>query len=160
MGNEFGAFLTLVIQAVVAAALPVLLAFAVAWVNKKVAEAKTKLTKEQLYLAQTGIRIFVEAAEQSGLWKTALDTGAKKKAWVLAQATDWCATHGVPIDLPAIDAQIEALVRELKWDEPPAAPGMSEDEAKALATKAYEAGAKAAMKVQAAAAKKANELEF
>ncbi len=138
MNAEFGAFLTLVIQAVVAAALPILLAFAVAWLKSTLARAKTSLTKSQLFLVESGVRIFVEAAEQSGLWKSALATGAAKKAWVLEQATTWCASHGVPVDLPAIDAQIEAIVRQMKLEDAPEV--TPADEQGADLTAAYLAG--------------------
>lgn len=118
MNTELGAFVTLVIKLVIAAALPVLLPMAIAWGFKKLAQAKAHLTQSQLYLIQAGVRIFVEAAEQSGLWQAALDTGAKKKAWVVGQATDWCKAHGLPIDLVGLNAQIEAIVHEMNWDDP------------------------------------------
>jgi hypothetical protein len=117
MNTEFGSFLTMVASAVITAALPVLLAMLVAWLNKKVGEAKTHLTASQLRAIEAGVAILVKAAEQSGLWKAALATGAQKKAWVLAQAVEWCNSKGLPVDLYMLDAQIEAIVRDMNWDD-------------------------------------------
>ena len=64
---------------------------------------KAKLTEEQLTKAKMWLKVFVSAAE------TAMQNGADKKAWVLAQMD----ALGIKMTEEQLDSCLEAVVREL-----------------------------------------------
>lgn len=121
--GEVGAqFLTLVIQAVIAAALPLLLLWLRQWIMARVEQAKHYLNDDQLRMAEWVVRMLVQAAEQSGLWDEVLKEGGQRKQWVLAEAERWFKDLGLPIDVRAISALIEAIVKDFNdngWKKQP-----------------------------------------
>ena len=123
MNNDtLAEFVTALLQMIVAALLPVFLYYARQWLVLQLAKMRQHLTTDQLHSMEWIIRTLVLAAEQSGLEREALATGAAKKKWVVGEAARWLETWGLPVDLSAIDAQIEAIVREFndgQWRDPP-----------------------------------------
>ena len=121
MNEQFADFLTLMIQAVIAAALPILLAFVVGWLNSKRRLAEHRLTADQKTLITWTLRTIVMAAEQSGLSGELKRLGVDKKQYAIAEASSWLASVGLPVNLASISAQIEAIVLEFNargWDKP------------------------------------------
>ena len=89
-GAIIGAIITIAVAAITVAVVP--------WLREK-------LSAEQLAVVQRWVSIAVLAAEQifgSG-------TGAKKKAYVLELLT----ARGIKLDAEALDAMIEAAVKQL-----------------------------------------------
>jgi len=89
-GAIIGAIITIAVAAITVAVVP--------WLREK-------LSAEQLAVVQRWVSIAVLAAEQifgSG-------TGAKKKAYVL----EWLTARGIKLDAEALDAMIEAAVKQL-----------------------------------------------
>jgi hypothetical protein len=113
MNEEIAKFLTLLISATITATLPILIGFLVAWLNKKLAQAKVALTVDQQRLIMTSLKMLVDAAEQSGLWNTLLAEGKDKKQWVIDQATSWLTANNLPIDLPFLAAQVESIIKSM-----------------------------------------------
>lgn len=121
-GEVLGQFLTLLIQLVIAAGLPVLLYYGREWFLSRVALAESALTESQLETVRLVIRMLVQAAEQSGLINKSLQEGQAKKDWVLVRAQAWLDGIGIAIDVGALSDMVESVVREFndgKWKKGP-----------------------------------------
>lgn len=84
MSNEtLSAFLQILLQSVVAVAVPVLTAMVVSYVRAKMAEIKGQVPAEVLATIDLVADMVVAAAEQSGLKDEIMAQGENKKAWAM-----------------------------------------------------------------------------
>ena len=101
-----------VLQAVLEAALPILVSAAAAWVIGKVIELVRKLkdTNPELYeILKVIAERAVSAAEQ--IWGD--QHGEEKKAYALNVVEKYLAAKGITLDLDIIDGYIEAAVGDM-----------------------------------------------
>jgi LL-H family phage holin len=101
-----------VLQAVLEAALPILVSAAAAWVIGKVVELVRKLkdTNPELYeILKVIAERAVSAAEQ--IWGD--QHGEEKKAYALNVVEKYLAAKGITLDLDIIDGYIEAAVCDM-----------------------------------------------
>ena len=101
-----------VLQAVLEAALPILVSAAAAWVIGKVVELVRKLkdTNPELYeILKVIAERAVSAAEQ--IWGD--QHGEEKKAYALNVVEKYLAAKGITLDLDIIDAYIESAVGDM-----------------------------------------------
>ena len=101
-----------VLQAVLEAALPILVGAAAAWVIGKVVELVRKLkdTNPELYeILKVIAERAVSAAEQ--IWGD--QHGEEKKAYALNVVEKYLAAKGITLDLDIIDGYIEAAVGDM-----------------------------------------------
>ena len=101
-----------VLQAVLEAALPILVSAAAAWVIGKVVELVRKLkdTNPELYeILKVIAERAVSAAEQ--IWGD--QHGEEKKAYALNVVEKYLAAKGITLDLDIIDGYIEAAVGDM-----------------------------------------------
>ena len=96
---------TQIILAVIALISAILTGFVIPWLKSKTDINSGKVTENQAYMIKLIINTAVKAAEQ--LYNS--DEGEKKKAYVVALLQG----QGIDVDLPSIDAAIEAAVLEL-----------------------------------------------
>lgn len=102
-------FLYQALQAVIIAAIPVLVPVIVKYVLAKVKEIESHLDDEQLNGLRAAVYIFVSAAEQMytpDQWK-------EKKEYAITCVQNWLDVRGVKLDLAEIEAMIEDEVRNL-----------------------------------------------
>lgn len=101
--------LSSVLQAVLAAVLPVLAVAAATWMLAKWKEVKSRVDSKTLdYL--TGLAyIVVQAAEQAG----AAGLIDEKKAYAMEVVQNWLKSKGMTINVSLIEAAIEAAVLNL-----------------------------------------------
>ena len=92
--------------------LPVLLGYAVVWVNAQIKATKAKMSADQIALVRSLVASFVLAAEQSGLAGTIRNIGSEKKAYVLALIRNELAARNISIDVDTLDAMVEAAVND------------------------------------------------
>ncbi len=100
------------LETVIELLLPVLLGYAVVWVNAQIKAAKAKMSNDQLTLVQNLIKSFVLAAEQSGLAGQLRNIGSEKKAFVLQLIKNELEARHIEIDVDTLDAMIEAAVND------------------------------------------------
>lgn len=98
--------LTQIILAIIALLTAVVTGYVIPLLKSKLNNENSKLTESQQALLQAAIKTGVFAAEQ--LYNS--DQGQQKKHYVLSLLE----TQGYAIDSTAIDAAIEAAVKELK----------------------------------------------
>lgn len=107
----FVQFLNILLQALVTAAAPILIAFVIGWVRQLMAKAKASVTTEQWLLLQSLAATVVAAAEQSGLAGQIAATGQAKKAWAISELTRLAEEHGLTgLDLGTLSSIIEGEV--------------------------------------------------
>ena len=114
-------FLYQALQAVIIAAIPVLVPVIVKYVLAKVEEIKGKLSQAQLEAIRQTVYIFVTAAEQMytpDQWK-------EKKEYVIEQVQNWLDARGIELDFAEIEALIEYQVNNLPPSNPLKAPQIS-----------------------------------
>lgn len=113
LAPEIQLFLQSLLLLIINAAVPVVTAYAVRWLLGKIAEGKTRLTTEQLFLVDMVVRMVVQSAEQSGLKGLIENTGRAKKEYALQRATEILAEQGLAqIDIRLIADTIEAKLNE------------------------------------------------
>lgn len=106
---ELNNFLSLVAQALLIIALPILVAAAAYWLRQKALELKSKLTRDQLATIESIGSLAVRAAEQAGLTKQ-IAGGAAKKEYAIKVAQDYLNGLGVKVDVKAIANVVESEV--------------------------------------------------
>ncbi len=108
-GNAFTNFLTLLAQALLIIAIPIVVAGAFQWMRTKSAEIKQNLSKEQLEMIEKGIKMAVGAAEQAG-FSGLLKSGGEKKNYAIDAVQRYLDRAGVEIDVEEIATLIESEV--------------------------------------------------
>ena len=97
--------ITQIVIALIGLLSAVLTGFAIPWLKSKIDINNGKVSENQAYMIKLVINTAVKAAEQ--LYNS--DEGKEKKAYVVNLLKE----QGLDIDLPEIDAAIEAAVLEL-----------------------------------------------
>lgn len=104
------------LETVITVLLPVLLAYAVAWLKVQTDKIKASISTEEWNFAVSLVDKLVIAAEQTGLKDELLKEGAAKKAWVLEQAQAALNAKNIKIDVAVLAAIVEDTVyNELNW---------------------------------------------
>lgn len=111
---DWGA-ISVALQNLVLATLPVLAAFIARWLNSKYQNERAKLNERQLYLLDTFIRTAVYAAEQMKVFEYA----DSKLDYVTILVEGWLYDHNITMDMGEIRARIEAAVKQ-EFPKPPA----------------------------------------
>lgn len=106
---EINNFLSLVAQALLIIALPILVAAAAYWLRQNALELKSKLTKDRLATIESIGSLAVRAAEQAGLSKQ-IAGGAAKKEYAIKVAQDYLNGLGVKVDVKTIANVVESEV--------------------------------------------------
>jgi hypothetical protein len=116
---DWGQLIQVVLQAVLAVALPVVVKFIVDWLRKRLEEMEQSLGERRWYMIQEAVRIAVSAAEQSGLAGLIEDIGEEKKRWAIDAAERFLAQNGLGgLDLDVLADMIESEVRKQFGDRP------------------------------------------
>ena len=97
--------ITQIVIALIGLLSTVLTGFAIPWLKSKIDINNGKVSENQAYMIKLVINTAVKAAEQ--LYNS--DAGKEKKAYVVNLLKE----QGIDVDLPEIDAAIEAAVLEL-----------------------------------------------
>ncbi|MBI4772321.1 MAG: hypothetical protein HY784_18330 [Chloroflexi bacterium] len=103
-------FLSLVAQALLVIAIPILIAFLFQWLRQKNAEFRSRLTAQQQQFIDAAVHIAVRAAEQSGLSQQLAGGGQGKKAFALQAAQDYLNRLGIQLDVNMLSTLLEAEV--------------------------------------------------
>jgi hypothetical protein len=110
---------SVVLNAVLAVALPYLLIEVIKWVRAKKSEAFARVSNEQRQMIEQAVRTAVLAAEQLGLAGKVEDKF--RYAWHVADG--WLMDRGLNIDADMLESAIEAAVfSEFNWGKKPALP--------------------------------------
>ena len=109
---ELSSFLNILAPALLALAIPILIAFLFQWFRQKSAEFRSRLTAQQQQFIDAGVGIAVRAAEQMGLSQQLAGGGQGKKAFALKTAQDYLNRLGVQIDVNELATLVEAEVRQ------------------------------------------------
>ena len=88
MAAMLSEFVTLLLTAVITAAVPVITALAVKWLNAKAQELQAQIPAEALMYAEMVARVVVAAAEQSGLSGAIANESAAKKEWAMERGEE------------------------------------------------------------------------
>jgi len=80
------------------------------YVQKLKAEVEARLGTANWALLQMTVRTFILSAEQV----TGLDTGEKKKAYVVKLLNDFAVSHNIPVTEDQIHALIEGILKEIR----------------------------------------------
>lgn len=111
MWPEIGTFITLLLQAVITAAVPILMAMLWKWIKAKMTQLTTNFSSECRCAIETAIEIAVRAAEQSGLMAKMKGEYFDKKAYAMDVAQNYLAELGWgTIDTTLLADLIEAEV--------------------------------------------------
>jgi len=107
--NDFlSQFLTLVIIGVI----PIIAHYVVQYLKAQSKRIESWITEnipsDELFELQKVARMVVKAAEQAGM----AGLVKEKKAYAVQIAQEWLSSHGMEMDISAIDAAIEAAVYE------------------------------------------------
>jgi hypothetical protein len=105
-------FLTLVAQALLVIALPIVVYFLFQWLRQRSAEIRSRLSAQQQHFIDSAINIAVRAAEQAGLAQQLAGGGQAKKAYAVKAAQDYLNRIGVKLDVPMLATLIEAEVHK------------------------------------------------
>ena len=105
-------FLSILIQLMIALAIPVLVAVLVPWIIQRYRETKQRLGAEQVSMLESGISMAVRAAEQAGLTGQIKAIGAEKKAFALASAQNYVNRLGLKINVEEVSDLLEAEVNK------------------------------------------------
>ena len=109
--EEFWAdFVSILLKAIIAALLPIGLYYVRMWLMVRIEATTRDLTAVQLATINWMLRTLVMAAEQSWLRDEVLRQGEEKREWVLAEARRWLEQVGPPVDVQAIDDEMELIV--------------------------------------------------
>jgi len=112
-------FLQLLIEAVITAALPIVIHRSVMFLEARAKSIWSSIDSEKRWLIKEAVRTAVLAAEQSGLSNELMATGKAKKDYALRMAQNYLTEFGIEIDLSVLDSMIESIVwEELKKDLP------------------------------------------
>ena len=113
-------FLSMLAQALLVIALPILIAALAFWLKQKADEIKSKLTKEQLTALESIGSIAVRAAEQAGITKQIVG-GSAKKEYALQVAQNYLNSLCVKVDVTAVANVIESeVLKQFNSAAPPA----------------------------------------
>lgn len=102
-------FLWSALQAVIIAAIPVIIPPLAMYLVARARDFQASLSDTQAYAFRGAVRVFVTAAEQM----FPQEQREEKKAWVVALAQGWLDRNGMKLDFAAIEAELEAAVSEL-----------------------------------------------
>ena len=104
-------FVTVLLKVIIAALLPVALHCAVVALGAH-RRGDNVLLRPSMQLATINwmLRTLVMAAEQSWLRDEVLRQGEEKREWVLAEARRWLEEVGFPVDVQAIEEELELIV--------------------------------------------------
>lgn len=97
--------ITKIVIAIIGLLSTILTGFLIPWLKTKIDINSGKVTENQAYMIKLIINTAVKAAEQ--LYNS--DQGKEKKAYVVELLKD----QGIDVDMPSVDAAIEAAVLEL-----------------------------------------------
>lgn len=128
MMEQISEFLQIVLSALITAATPVLVAYAVAWLKARQREIEANLSEQEQYVIREALRVAVHAAEQSGLATGLVKEGEKKKRWAIEIAQQYLSRYGITLDLDELTGLIEATVWEELNRGRPAEPAPDESE--------------------------------
>jgi hypothetical protein len=106
-----GVFFT-VLSTILVAVTPYLVRTIKAYFVAKIAEAKSKLTSEQLLILQLVTHTVVNAVEKSNINATIKMTGEEKKEEALSRIDEELTRLGIPFDVRAAEQQIEAAINQ------------------------------------------------
>lgn len=109
---DWNSILSGVLQAVLIAAIPPLVAAGVQWLLAKAKLALAKVAESKpgiMEMLEFAAEFAVKAAEQAQLGKLIED----KKAYAVGVAEKWLETKGLQVDLDLIEAAIEKAVLEI-----------------------------------------------
>ena len=112
MTVDIGSILQPMLVTLIQVLTPIIMAFIVLFLNKKLEETRGLIDAEKLAVAQELITRFVQAAQQSGLQGFIANEGSEKKNAVIAWTKSELARRGITLDLNTLDAMIEAIVFE------------------------------------------------
>ncbi|MBC8332002.1 MAG: hypothetical protein H8E28_08485 [Anaerolineae bacterium] len=107
--EPFTNFLTILAQALLVIAIPILVAAAFQWTRERAAMIKQNLSNEQLSLIEKGVTLAVKAAEQAG-FSGILKGGSEKKQYAIDAVQRYLDRAGVEIDVDEIATLIESEV--------------------------------------------------
>lgn len=117
LGQAIGSFLQELLTLIILAFLPILLNEIRKGIGVFVAKMKTQVRAEDLQTLSILARIFVTAAEQSGLSDAVLTTGAQKKAEVMQKLQAAADEKHINVSLSTLSSIIESVVWEsLGWE--------------------------------------------
>lgn len=102
-------FLYQTLQAVIIAAIPVVVPPLVMYLVARARDFQASLSDTQMYAFRGMVRVFVAAAEQM----FPKDEQGEKKAYVIALAQGWLDRNHIKLDFAAIEAELEAVVGEM-----------------------------------------------
>jgi len=105
--------LQIILEALLPVAVAVLAAYVHQWLKQRQMEIEVRLSEHQKKMLREAVELAVKAAEQSGLWDKALETGKAKKEFALSWASRYLEEFGLTLDLETLSGLIEAAV----WDE-------------------------------------------
>ena len=111
--QSYSAILNATLITIVQVLLPVFLGYGVAFLNKKIQQAKGQIDHQKLATAVALVQQFVAAAEQNGLTGALKAEGAAKKQYVIDMMKAELDHRGIHLDIETIDALIEAEVNQV-----------------------------------------------
>ena len=107
--EPFTNFLTILAQALLVIAIPILVAAAFQWTRERTAMIRQNLSDEHLSLIEKGITLAVKAAEQAG-FSGILKSGSEKKQYAIDAVQRYLDRAGVEIEVDEIATLIESEV--------------------------------------------------
>lgn len=107
---DWNKVLQLVLQALLAAALPVIVKFLVDWLKAKTSELMLGLDQQTRWAINEAVEIAVRSAEQSGLAGLIEESAEAKKRYACDFAEKYLARFGIILDLDVLADMIEAEV--------------------------------------------------
>lgn len=118
---DIGELIQVILETVLAIALPILIGYAVMWLRAKQKEIMAGLTTEQRYMLENAVDMAVRAAKQSGLAGYIKNEGRIKKRFAIDAAERYLRSMGLGgLDLDVLSDMIEAEVyRQFRKPEPP-----------------------------------------
>lgn len=116
-------FLTMVAQAFLIIALPILIMALAYWLKQRGDEIKSKLGHDKLTALESIAAVAVRAAEQAGLNKQ-LTGGAAKREQAVRVAQDYLNSLGLKIDVQTVVSAVESeVLKQFNSGQPPADSG-------------------------------------
>ena len=109
ISGVISSFLGLLATGLLAAAIPVGVAYVTSWLRVRSSEIKQRLNREQLDMLQTVGSLVVRAAEQKGM-SGGLDGGSAKRNYATRLAQDYLQSLGIKVDVKEIAGMIESEV--------------------------------------------------
>lgn len=111
--DAFETFISLLLQILVAAILPVLVAEAVRLLRVGGAALRERLGEANARKVQAAVAIVVKAAEQAGLIGALVNEGSAKKTWAISEASRILKEWGVAnVSESTLSTLIEAAIRD------------------------------------------------